>query len=474
MITMAKPLPWSAALVVALGVLAGCVGGSTSTDRSCSADAGTGPSTVAPAAASGGGDVVIVGRIVTMDDPPIAEAILIEDGAVAAVGTRDEVMALACDGVNVVDIGDNVAYPGFIDAHAHWIGDRDYYDIGSPEEAMDQAVRHGWTTISEQWVDDERITELEGLAADGALPLRVDAYLALNALEVGGYYGDWYADRQPQTGSLDDRLRVRGLKIHLDSGSGAVLYWDSATLTETIARANESGWQVSVHAVSTEAQEMVLDAFEAAIGATGPNPLHHRIEHALQVTDEQLERMRAMDLVPVIQLDGVAGDWVQWAASLGDEGSEVGRDYEEEGVEWLGRWRDLVDAGLHVAATTDMPWFLIDFKLTDDIGRPQDQVAGGMDGRGRVYPEAPEWVLDQLLSAEEGLKALTVDAAWALGDEANRGHLAVGTYGDVTILSGDVTDATPDEIRAMTVVATIVDGVAAYCGDAQMCSQLED
>ena len=82
--------------------------------------------------------------------------------------------------------------------------------------------------------------------------------------------------------------------------------------------------------------------------------------------------------------------------------------------------------------------------------------------------------LDQLLSAEEGLKALTVDAAWALGDEANRGHLAVGTYGDVTILSGDVTDATPDEIRAMTVVATIVDGVAAYCGDAQMCSQLED
>ena len=90
------------------------------------------------------------------------------------------------------------------------------------------------------------------------------------------------------------------------------------------------------------------------------------------------------------------------AASLGEEGSEVGRDYEEEGIEWLGRWRDLVDAGLHVAATTDMPWFLTDFKLTDDIGRPQDQVAGGMDGRGRVYPEAPEWVLDQLLSAEEG------------------------------------------------------------------------
>jgi predicted amidohydrolase YtcJ len=378
-------------------------------------------------------------------------------------------MAHAGDEVQVVDIGDNVAYPGFIDAHAHWIGDRDYYDIGSPAEAMDEAIRHGWTTISEQWVDQERIAELEGLAGDRALPLRVDAYLALNALEVGGYYGDWYVDRQPEQGSVDDRLRVRGLKIHLDSGSGAVLYWDAATLTETIARANESGWQVSVHAVSTEAQEMVLDAFEAAIGATGPNPLHHRIEHALQVTDEQLDRMVAMDIVPVIQLDGVAGDWVQWAASLGDDGDEIGRDYEAEGVGWLGRWRDFVDAGLHVAATTDMPWFLIDFKLTDGIGRPQDQIAGGMDGRGRVYPDAPEWVLNQLLTADEGLRALTVDAAWALGDEERRGHLAPGTYGDVTILSRDVTSGSPDEIRSTNVIATIVGGKVAFCADPALC-----
>ncbi len=54
---------------------------------------------------------------------------------------------------------------------------------------------------------------------------------------------------------------------------------------------------------------------------------------------------------------------------------------------------------------------------------------------------------------------MTLDAAYALGDEARRGHLAPGTLGDVTILSGDVTAATPDEIRAMTVIATIVGGV---------------
>lgn len=33
-----------------------------------------------------------------------------------------KVLALAGDQVSIIDIGDNVAYPGFIYAHAHWIG----------------------------------------------------------------------------------------------------------------------------------------------------------------------------------------------------------------------------------------------------------------------------------------------------------------------------------------------------------------
>ena len=102
----------------------------------------------AGATGSGRGDLVIVGRIVTMDEPPIAEALLIEAGLVTCVGTRDEVLALAGEEVPVVDIGSNVAYPGFIDAHAHWIGDRDYYGIDSAEAAMDAALTRGWTSIS--------------------------------------------------------------------------------------------------------------------------------------------------------------------------------------------------------------------------------------------------------------------------------------------------------------------------------------
>jgi len=448
-----------------LTVLAGCAPSAGTSASPPPSGAATEPGTVVPSPSTRTGSLVIVGRIVTMDEPRIAEALLIEGGTVTAVGTRDAVMARAGDQAPVVDIGQNVAYPGFIDAHAHWIGDREYYDVASAEDAMDAAVSRGWTSISEQWVNPERLDELESLAATDALRLRVDAYLALNF--GNEFLGDWYVSREP--GPVDDRLRVRGLKVHLDDGGGNEVLWEPTDLSATIGRAHEAGWQVSVHAMSAAAQGVVLDAFEAALGPTGPNPLHYRIEHALQVNDAQLARLVAMDIATVIHLDGAA-DWLLYDEVL----AEVDRDDRSEGIGWIARWRDFVAAGLHVASASDAPWTFAESGLTDDMGRPVDQIAAGMDGRTREGPGTSPWLRDQMLTAEHGLRAVTLDAAWALGDEARRGHLAPGTLGDVTILSGDVTTATPDELRAMTVIATIVGGISVYCGEPAICSRFED
>jgi len=450
------------ALLVMLVVATSCGsrGGVASTSATCPEGGDSAPTTEPGTIPPAGSDLVILGGIVTMDDPAAAEALLIEGGLVTCVGTQDEVLGIAGEEVPVIDIGSNVAYPGFIDTHAHWIGDREIYGVDAAEEAMDAAFRRGWTSISEQWVNPERLDELTALAAADALPLRVDAYLALNYGDE--FFGDWYESREP--GLVDDRLVVQGVKIHLDDGAGDIINWEPADLRETIGRADAAGWQVSVHTVSTEAEDLVLDAFEAALGTTGPNPLHHRIEHAIEVSDDQLARMVAMDLVTVIHPDGVAVDWVLWTDYLG-----MGADYPAEQIGWLGRWRDFVEAGLHIAAATDAPWFFPDAALAEDIGRPVDLIAGGMEGRGREFPETPEWILDQLLTAEQVLRALTVEAAFALGDESRRGRLAPGTLGDVTILSGDIRGATSDEIRAMDVIATIVGGDVVHCADAEAC-----
>jgi hypothetical protein len=120
--------------------------------------------------------VVLVGRIVTLDEPPVAEALLIDHGEVTAVGIREDVLALAGDQAQILELGSNVAYPGFIDAHAHWIGDREYYDIDTPAEAMDTAITRGWTAISEQWVNPDRLGEVTALADGHGLTFGLWSY----------------------------------------------------------------------------------------------------------------------------------------------------------------------------------------------------------------------------------------------------------------------------------------------------------
>ena len=435
------------------------------------------PRSVAPAAnpsapPSGGGSLVIVGRIVTMAEPPIAEALYIENGTVAAVGSRDAVLAAADDGVPIIELGRSVAYPGFIDSHAHWIGDRGIYGVGTATEAIEIAVARGWTSISEQAVNRERLDELEELAEYDLLLPRVDGYLMLNFNDE--FLGDWFVDFEP--GRREDRLRIQGVKVHGDTGAGTNVYWDPDELVSTIGRANAAGWQVSVHSMSSAALELALDAFEAALAPSGANPLHHRIEHAAQVTDEQLARLVALDLGVVYHPDGEP-DWIMYPEFL----AEFDRDDPPAEIEaQVGRWRDFVGAGLHVAAATDAPWSFPDFELgdqfvdlTDAMGRPTDQIAAAMDGRQRMNPEMPAWLLDQTLTAEQALRAVTIEAAWALGDDGRRGQLATGTFGDVTILSGDIRGATPDEIREMTVIATIVGGLPVHCVGTELCPSFE-
>jgi predicted amidohydrolase YtcJ len=184
----------------------------------------------------------------------------------------------------------------------------------------------------------------------------------------------------------------------------------------------------------------------------------------MQVTDEQLARLVAMDITIVTHFEG-SNEWL-----LDDRVvAEFDRADPGEQLPLLNRWRDFLEAGLHVASATDAPWTFEKHELLDAMGRPVDQIAAGMDGRVRTGPDLPAWSADQLLTAEQGLRAVTVDAAWAIGDEARRGHLTPGTIGDVTILSGDVTTVTPDEMRALQVVATIVGGNVAYCSDAAVC-----
>ena len=63
------------------------------------------------------------GRVITMnDDELFAEAVLVDDGKIAAVGSNDEILAMKDDDTEIRDLEGNCLMPSFIDAHSHACG----------------------------------------------------------------------------------------------------------------------------------------------------------------------------------------------------------------------------------------------------------------------------------------------------------------------------------------------------------------
>jgi len=61
----------------------------------------------------------------------------------------------------------------------------------------------------------------------------------------------------------------------------------------------------------------------------------------------------------------------------------------------------------------------------------------------------------------EALQAVTIDAAWQVFQEGNRGSLEPGKYADLVVLSGSPLDS-PLAMRDLRVERTVIGGVTFY------------
>lgn len=68
-------------------------------------------------------DQIFIGNIVTMVDEGLyAEAVAVRGDRITAVGTRQDVMPLADERTETIDLGTAALLPGFIDTHGHMLG----------------------------------------------------------------------------------------------------------------------------------------------------------------------------------------------------------------------------------------------------------------------------------------------------------------------------------------------------------------
>ena len=104
------------------------------------------------------------------------------------------------------------------------------------------------------------------------------------------------------------------------------------------------GLQVNTHAIGDAANRVVLDAYAAAIAATGGGPGRHRIEHAQVLAPADIERFATLGVIASVQPTHATSD-MPWAET------RLGADR----VRGAYAWRRLVDAGARLALGSDFP-----------------------------------------------------------------------------------------------------------------------
>ena len=210
---------------------------------------------------------------------------------------------------------------------------------------------------------------------------------------------------------------------------------------ELIKEGHNAGWQVMTHANGDAAIDMVVSAYEQALGDTADAGDHrHRIEHCSLATSEHFERMARIGVQPSFLMNHV----YYWG--------RVFRDYiiGAERANELDSVASALAAGLRPSLHSDYS-----VSPMQPLLSARTAVERKLRDGGDVLNEA------ERVSPEAALRAVTSDAAWQVhGDD--RGTLEVGKKADYALLSANPWEADPSTWADITVHETRIDGTVAW------------
>jgi len=390
------------------------------------------------------------GAILTMEQSPAqVEAIAIDGELIAAVGTETEILALAGSNTNIIDLDGRTLLPGFIDSHGHHIGDREYVNQSTAGEVIESVLSCGWTSISELFVNQDRLDELINLDQQDNLRLRVNAYLPLSwQLDR---FGNWYQAYQPGQ-EYSSKLRIGGVKIFMDGWyTNWNHYFNQSELNSLVFQAHDDGFQIAIHSVTDNATDIVLNALEVALDGESNDLYRHRIEHLVLLRDIQIQRMANLGIIASFQLPWFNSDWTT------TESFPILETYSD----FVGRWRDVLDARVPSLGSTDFPWSL------GEVRAAMKAVSMAVTRVGDLGITPPDWMLNQTISVEQALRLITIDAAYGTFQEDIKGSIKVGKFADLVILSDNPLTVSEDDLADIEVQMTMIGGVAEYTAPGQ-------
>lgn len=227
----------------------------------------------------------------------------------------------------------------------------------------------------------------------------------------------------------DDKHDHSGLLIHTEEN-----------LRTIYAKAKNAGFQVCTHGIGDGAVKLILDLYSELLEPG--NDLRWRIEHAQVVNPSDLPRFEKYAVIPSVQSTHATSD-MYWAEErLGPQ--RVKHAYA---------YNDLLKTNGWIPNGSDFP--------IESINPLYGFYAAVERKDHKGWPESG-FQMENSLTREDALKAMTIWAAKAQFEEAEKGSLEVGKLADLVVLDRDLLTSPGESLFDTKVKMTILGGNIVY------------
>lgn len=287
----------------------------------------------------------------------------------------------------------------------------------------------------------------------------IDSYKVKRAADYQKYVGEaknwknWYQSNHftPNTIKLfadgcTESLMGYVLQPYPITGTNGVRNWDPELFDEIVKYINDNGLLVHTHCYGDAAVQYVLDAYVKSYNAG--NKVRNSLGHAASVAPEDMKRIAKYGV-------GVAENF-NWHNY--DPGYAPEHFFEYLGKDlFLGMYpmKRFFDENIPVCSSTDAP---CSQGYPDDPFGIMEIMLTAVNPLGKAQPRAPE----ECVSKEQALAAMTINGAWNMGIEKERGSITKGKYADFIFISQDLLKDKPEQWHDTKVVQTWFEGKCVY------------
>jgi predicted amidohydrolase YtcJ len=300
------------------------------------------------------------------------------------------------------------------------------------------------TFVPIHYPTESLLAAFKAMDADGELTVRFD--LALWADENKGI------SQIPQLKALRDKYqgenyKVDSVKIFSDGLGAPVLVWDQKVLEQTVAALDKEKFRIYTHAIGSPdfyPSNNVLNALEFAAKENGKRDSRHAITHIDWVKEEDVGRFKDLSVLAVPQPAWFGKPWYN--------------DVTGDKTKNKNRLQSFMKAGVTVVSSSDFP-------STDTFERDMYPLTGLEVGMTRLDPDkAKATDIDsakepwERATLQQMINSCTINGAYLIFDEQNRGSIEVGKKADLVVLDKNLFKLAPTDIGEAKVLSTIFGG----------------